>query len=316
MTQPPETLVVVPSGKVGHEVQCLGVAEALGASAEIARIKLRRPWSWLAPHGPPQPDQRPLVHTNADLVLASGRQAIPLARAIARRKGPRPLVVAIQAPRADVGAFDLVWANSHDRLTGPNVIQTVTSPNRLTEARLAEAAAALRARLPDLSDPWTGVLVGGASGSYRFGLDDARSLGEALAAFSRRHGASLLITPSRRTGAENVAAIAAALSDTPHWIWQGDGENPLLGIYGAAEAFVVTCDSVNMLGEAAFTGKPVLAWPMPGGRRKFDRFHAALVSHGAMHWFDGSLPKASYAPMDATREIATAIRQKLAAPTA
>lgn len=307
----PRTLIVAPAGKMGHEVQCVGVAERLGATPVIERVSLRPPWSWLAPHGPVAPHLRPLVATDADLVLASGRQAIPLARAIAARPAPRPFVAVLQAPRIDAAAFDLVWANTHDRIAGPNVIQSVTSPNRLTAEGLAAAAEALSARLPDLPRPWVGVLVGGTSGSYRLDPPDADALGEALACFAARHGVSLVITPSRRTGEANIAALSAALRTTPHFLWRGEGDNPLMGIYGCADAFVVTCDSVNMIGEAAFTGKPILAWPLPGGRAKFRRFHDAMVAHGAMRWFDGTLPGAAYAPLDATGRVAEAVRAGL-----
>jgi len=307
----PRTLIVVPAGKMGHEVQCLGVAERLGAMPVVERVTLRPPWSWLAPHGPAAPHLRSLVPTDADLVLASGRQAIPLARAIAGRPGPRPFVAVLQAPRIDAAAFDLVWANTHDRISGPNVLQSVTSPNRLTAAGLAAAARGLEARLTDLPKPWVGVLVGGTSGSYRLDEADAVALGAALADFAARHGVSLVVTPSRRTGAANVAALSAALAGTPHFLWRGEGDNPLMGIYGCADAFVVTCDSVNMIGEAAFTGKPILAWRLPGGRAKFHRFHDAMVAHGAMRWFDGTLPGADYAPLDATGLVAEAVRAGL-----
>lgn len=307
----PRTLVIVPAGKMGHEVQCLGVAERLGATPVIERVTLRPPWSWLAPHGPAAPHLRPLVSTDADLVLASGRQAIPLARAIAARPAPRPFVAVLQAPRIDAAAFDLVWANTHDRISGPNVLQSVTSPNRLTASGLAAAARSLEARLTDLPKPWVGVLVGGTSGSYRLDEPDAAALGVALADFAARHGVSLVITPSRRTGEANVDALSTALSGTPHFLWRGDGDNPLMGIYGCAHAFVVTCDSVNMIGEAAFTGKPILVWPLPGGRAKFRRFHDAMIAHGAMHWFDGTLPGAAYAPLDATGMVADAVRAGL-----
>ncbi|MEW5423383.1 mitochondrial fission ELM1 family protein [Amorphus sp. 3PC139-8] len=311
MSDAPSTLVIVPAGKMGHEVQCVGVAEALGATPDILRVTLRPPWSWLAPHGPAQPSLSHHIATDADLVLASGRQAIPLARAIARRQSPRPLVVAIQAPRTNPADFDLVWANTHDRLSGPNVITSVTSPNRLTKDGLAVAAAHLRARLPDLPTPWVGVLVGGTSQSYRFGPDEAAALGDALATFAARHDVSLVITPSRRTGEDNVDVLEARLAATPHWIWRGEGDNPLFGIYGGADAFVVTCDSVNMIGEASFTGKPILAWPLPGGRAKFGRFHEAMVAHGAMRWFDGTWPAASYPSFDTTAAVAAAIRERL-----
>jgi len=308
----PRTLVLAPAGKVGHEVQCVGVAERLGADPRIERVTLSPPWSWLAPRGPAAPHLRTLVETDADLVLASGRQAVPLARAIARRPSPRPFVTVLQAPRTDPAAFDLVWANTHDRLDGPHVLQSVTSPNRLTVDGLARAASALRARLPQLPAPWVGVLVGGTNGTYRLGEAEATALGEALAAFAARHGVSLVITPSRRTGETNLARLEAALAETPHFLWRGEGDNPLLGIYGCSQAFVVTCDSVNMIGEAAFTGKPILAWPLPGGRAKFRRFHEAMVAHGAMRWFDGSLPPADYTPLDTTGMVADAILARMA----
>ena len=52
----------------------------------------------------------------------------------------------------------------------------------------------------------------------------------------------------------------------------------IIAYMGLADAFIVTCDSVNMLGEAAFTGKPVYAYRLPGGTPKFLQFQEALVS--------------------------------------
>ena len=52
----------------------------------------------------------------------------------------------------------------------------------------------------------------------------------------------------------------------PHYLWDGEGENPYFGLLGLADFLVVTCDSVNMVSEAASTGKPVYVADLPGGR--------------------------------------------------
>ena len=41
---------IVTEGLTGTENQCLGVAEALGVSPQIKRIKLNQPWKALSPY--------------------------------------------------------------------------------------------------------------------------------------------------------------------------------------------------------------------------------------------------------------------------
>ena len=65
------------------------------------------------------------------------------------------------------------------------------------------------------------------------------------------------MTPSRRTGAEVEAELRKALADTPSYIWDGQGENPYLAVLALADSLITTADSVNMVSEACFTGKPV-----------------------------------------------------------
>ncbi|MCH9013640.1 MAG: mitochondrial fission ELM1 family protein, partial [Proteobacteria bacterium] len=46
---PCQTCWVLSDGKAGMEVQCLGLAEALGFAPAIKRIQVTRPWRWLTP---------------------------------------------------------------------------------------------------------------------------------------------------------------------------------------------------------------------------------------------------------------------------
>ena len=52
------------------------------------------------------------------------------------------------------------------------------------------------------------------------------------------------------------------------FLWDGTGENPYVPMLALADAVVVTADSVNMVGEAAATGAPILVFEPSGGHPK------------------------------------------------
>ena len=64
-----------------------------------------------------------------------------------------------------------------------------------------------------------------------------------------------------------------------------------------------------MVGEAAFTGKPVHVVELAGGSAKFRRFLDGMYAYGAARRFDGRLENWSYVPLNATRDIAAAIAE-------
>ena len=323
---------VVTNGMAGFEVQGRGVAEALGLEPEIKRIGPPPPWSWMAPWGPSAPDPA-ITPPWPDLVIASGRQAIPYARLIKRRSAKDPnggsFVAILQDPRISPEKFDFVWAPAHDQLKGPNVLSTLTSPNRLTPARLAAAAERIAPRIAALPHPRIAVLIGGANKVYEFTEPAMIRLATQLAALTGpqktdRPGASLMITTSRRTGAAQERALRQMLQGHPALIWspetgydsQSDpsnpaGDNPYFDFLGQAEAILVTCDSANMVGEAAATGKPVHIIELEGGSAKFHRFLDSMYAAGVARPFVGLLESWEYAPLNATQDIAHAIARAM-----
>jgi mitochondrial fission protein ELM1 len=319
---------IVTDGNPGGLNQCIGLAEALGLTPIVKQVALRAPWRQFSPYlrwGQAHAftkDSDALMPPWPDLLIASGRQSIAAAlhvREMGKREGHRVVTVFVQNPGIAPSHFDLVIAPEHDRVVGENVISTRGALHRITRERLEQGAAKLLPRVAHLPRPYIGVLIGGANASYSFGSEETRKLAGALTRAAREIGGSLLATASRRTGEENVALLRSALTGTPSFLWDGEGDNPYFGLLGLADHIVVTNDSVSMVSEAVATGKPVHVFALPARRgrshksRKFARFHAGMAEAGWTRPFHGVLQgyASSNAPQETLR-AAEAVRAVVA----
>jgi mitochondrial fission protein ELM1 len=310
-----DTCWVVTEGLIGMENQALGLAERVGVPIEVKRVSLRWPWRELAPRlvsspfGKAAPGSSPLAPPWPKLVIGCGRQSIPFVEEIKRVSGGRTLAVQCQHPRVDPKRFDLVVPPEHDGLKGPNVFPLLGSPNRITRAKLSEARDTYAQQFHKVRAPRLGVLIGGKSKAYTFDRGEADAIGRTLAHLSSAYG--LMVTASRRTGAENLKRIESFLQGTDAYFWNGQGDSPYLGILAWADVFLVTSDSVNMACEAAVTGKPIHIFFLPGGTPKFTRFHNLLQEKGIARAFQGRIEQWNYPPVDETGRAAKEIQRLL-----
>ncbi len=316
MKNAPRTWILT-DGKAGMESQCLGLAEALGVVPEVKRIAPRFPWSilppqlWIAPLSAPGPAGDTLNPPWPELLIATGRQTVAPAAAIKRLCGDRIVAVQIQNPRIDPASFDVVIAPQHDRLAGNNLVSTLGALHRITPEKLVTAAKTFAARYDALPRPLVAVLIGGRNSQFRMSAATADRLAALLAQAVREQGVGLAITPSRRTGEENLSRIRAQLAGLPADIWDGTGDNPYFAMLALADAVVVTGDSVNMVSEACAAGKPVHVFQLDGGSAKFDRFHAALRDRGITRPFTGLIESWQYDPPDDIALAVAAVRARL-----
>jgi mitochondrial fission protein ELM1 len=315
-------VLVLSSGKAGHEANCLGVAEALGAPYEMRVVAPRSLFAGLSPYGPLDPKDwpgrigSPLARPFPDIVIASGRMTVPYMRALKRTARGEVFTVFLQDPRASRGCMDLIWAPEHDGLAGGNVLSTLTSPHPFSAARLAEARATPDPRIAALAGPRAAIILGGPSGAHDFAPADVARLKAAAAAVAGA-GYSVMATPSRRTPPELVAAVREGLGDAPAFVWRGAGVNPYEQMLAHADAILVTGDSVNMVGEAAATGAPVYVFePSGGGGGKIARYIDALERIGAVRRFAGRFEHFAYEPIDSSLTIAREIARRFAASRA
>jgi mitochondrial fission protein ELM1 len=302
------------TGETGSRQQARGLASELSANHEERVVRVSR-MAALAPPGlfsltlsgvravegaiaPPWPD----------VVVSCGRRAGLAALAIRRRNPATMVLIHIQPPKAP-GGFDLVVVLPHDRLEGPNVLRVDTALHGLRPAALSAAAAAGDPRFADLPRPWTGVLVGGSTSHAPFSAEMAQRLADHLDALRGRSGGSLLITPSRRTPPDVLAALGARYSgDLTAFLWDGDGANPYRSILAGADRLVTTGDSISMISEALATTAEVWIFDTEGGKRH-DRFLRSLFENRLAAPLGGPPPAKRLVGLDATPIAAAAALQ-------
>lgn len=308
-------VLALSDGRAGNVAMAEGLARAIareaGWRAEAATVDPPpllvhlppRLWSML----PASLALRQAAVPEAGIVVGAGRRVAPLVAALERTGAARGVQVLDSG--IPPSRFAAVVAPEHDGLAGPGVIATTGSVNRITPALLDRAREAWHAVFAPLARPRIAVLIGGTT--KRRALDPARfaRMVDDLGALSRATGGSAIVTASRRTGAENVARLRAALPDA--WIWDGTGDNPYAGMLAWADAILVTDDSVNMASEAASTPAPVMLYPLLGESGKLARFHRSLIGKGAAMPFDGTLPTRAGAPLDETARAARAVLARL-----
>jgi mitochondrial fission protein ELM1 len=305
----------ITGGRRGNDVLVEGVAKALGAELRLIHTALRAPYKWLAPYrlaeGAAARD-RQIAAPFPDMVIASGRQAVPHTRYIKRASGGDVFTVFLQDPIIAPRHFDFVWAPTHDRCAG--AMSTHLSPHSMDADMLKNAAAAMQARLLPHSPTGKAVaaLIGGPNKVYPFGADEMQNLADGMGNIAAQ-GHFLMISMSRRSPDSYADRLRAALPADSYFLWDGTGDNPYHAMLGLAERIIVTADSVNMVGEACLPGVPVQVFALKGGSAKFNRFHRALTEADMTRPFIDRLEDWPTQSHNATAEIAAAIEAAYAA---
>lgn len=324
---------VVTEGHAGAESQGLALAGALGLDPEIKRVSVHHPWAWCPVSLWPAPlffaraGGAPLAPPWPDILITVGRRSaalgIAIGKASRRAGGPGTFTVQIHNPQVMPTGLDVVITPRHDlenlRRHGqdrPNVITTLGSLHPLDPRCLAAEAEKVRAKFEHLPRPLVTVLVGGPSRSFRIRMDagSMEALGAALRRLQARTRCSLAVLTSRRTGDTNAAALKRTLEGTEAYVWDGHGDNPYRGLLGLADGLVVTCDSVNMVSEAAATGKPLYVAMFEGRSGRIEAFHREMRTLGHARAFEGEVDFGwSPPPLLETPRIAAEIAARFAA---
>ena len=306
---------VITDGKAGDEAQCVGVAERLGLAPELRRVCPRAPFVWLMPWGgidprdAPASKDSPIAPPFPDIAIASGRRAAAYLRKVKLASGGKTFTVFLKDPKSGTRTADFIWVPEHDRLRGPNVLTTLTSPHKISPERLESARMQAPYGLAAFRSPRLALIIGGDSQHFKFSESDIARFSEQLRTLAGT-GVSLIATASRRTPARLSDAVRGIVLENGGFFWDGTGENPYLSLLALADALIVTADSVNMVGEAAMTGKPILLFTPSGRAPKITKFLSGLERMGALRPFAGVLEAYTYDPIDATPTIAIELARR------
>lgn len=252
--------------KAGDNTQVRALADALGWPCSVKHFRYRR-YELLSNRllgatlaGIDRTASSELAPPWPELVITAGRRNEPVARWIRRQAGGATRLVHIGRPWASLDSYDLIVTTPQYFLPDrQNILKNSLPLHGLTKDRLDEAASAWKADLAQLPRPYTAVLIGGDSGPFVYTREKGQRLGQLIDSMAVSCGGSLLITGSARTPAAVLDAAQQELT-VPHTLyrWSEDrAGNPYLGYLALADRLVVSGESMSMLAEAAFTGKPL-----------------------------------------------------------
>ncbi|MDR0662072.1 MAG: mitochondrial fission ELM1 family protein [Holosporales bacterium] len=315
--------ILVDAGKKGSENQAIGLAERLDWPFTLHRLDLpclssrkqRGAYVHKLEHSSPYPN----------IIISSGRRSQPIATTFKKRH-PEVFLIALLNPLMPLSLFDLVIAPQHDRLRGPNVLSLRGVWHRVTREKLQEGVR--QESFPQLRRPLLGVLLGGTSKHYNWTHTSAislmahcppflppqpprfRVLYETLLSFDKK-GWGVVILPSRRTPSWLVRDLQRQTADTSILIDKGTGPvNPYLSVLAAADALLVTADSMSMISEACATGKPVYIFPLAGASRKLSALQQSFCDAGYARPFQGVIDFWTPPPLE-EREIEEKIAERV-----
>ena len=263
-------------------------------SASAAEIK-----EWLKTTGFALETHADILSDKTDtLYIATGNSSSPFCLALSRLFNGRSAVI-VTPTALDTRLFDFAIVPLHDHpAPADNLITTLGAPNHIYYPELQAAAAEAFAPLQPFPKKVIALLLGGSDANYELTPGWVRSVLPSLREAAEKQGAALLVTTSRRTGAEADAAVESVLkgsSATRYLLLASRSpENPVPAMLGAATHVLVTEDSVSMASEAATAGFRVglirvdrkqspltkLRRHLGGGTAKFDALFAEMAARG------------------------------------
>ena len=317
----------ITDGSAGMSAQVLALGEALGLNVQMKRVRVKKRFVWLPNtffDGPTarlilpfmlEKDGDKLGAPYPEVVITCGRRAAIVALGLKAKigKGGNTRFIHIQDPQVRPFNFDLIVAMEHDRITAPNVIKSRYALHRITPAILESARVRFAPRFAEYPLPLTAVMLGGSTNKYTLTQTGMSVVINEINTLLESTEGSLLITPSRRTGAENIYILQHAFAGHPRvYVYDNKDENPYMGLLALADYLVVSNDSVNMMSEARATGKPLYILPLPGhADTKPARFAKLLQKEGSARLLGRDLESWNYEVRDDMAQLAIEIRERL-----
>lgn len=303
-----KALIIVDKKKVGTRKQAEALCYAMGASYDIREVVC----SW---KGFILPrflilkilNLQGVSHTHYNFIISAGRRSaiwgLRMKSFFSHSKA-----VHIMNPGFLLKLFfDYVITPSHDDVKGRNVLETLGAL-----VNVAPPSEEVIKAYENHISPYKKTLVlaiGGPTKAYFYTPEIIQNLIHHLDRVLSKAPMNLLITFSRRTDSVTKSSILQWASKIPDaFVWNDSGLNPYSFFLERGDFFVVTQDSISMICDISFTGRPVYVAKLQGKHRRFEKFFQEMTQSGRMRWFQGELESWKYKPLQEVYRIASAIK--------
>jgi mitochondrial fission protein ELM1 len=196
-----------------------------------------------------------------DLTISAGHRSVAVVQALRRRSKGRTRSIHVGFPRISPAHFDLVITTpQYPVADNPNLLRI---PYALTQMARRPAAGN-----EDLLDPLVRprrlLIVGGPTLFWRLEREELLNRLRAMLDDARSDGGSVMVTTSPRTPRLLHQDIAETLDKSSvSSVLASPGKPPRLSsLLAAADTIAVTADSVAMVSDAIWTGKPIALIPV------------------------------------------------------
>lgn len=298
-------ILLLTDGKPGHETQSrglcqyfrqLGSVEIETVSVQLKAKALARPLLAAAINRDWHDVARKLVSHfyrfslpagAFDLVVSAGGDTAFLNIVLAQQLGAKG--VFIGSPRR-IQPKKFGWLLTLESYGTDNNIVMPLAPVAIDPHVMEQAGQQLRQSLRIGEQRLLAVLIGGDGAGYTFANADWRALAHAINALAETRQARVLLTTSRRTGEQAETILQAELKANclADAVWYAREPRKIMSAFlGAADAIVVTADSMSMITEAIHARKPV--WVVePQSSRPDVRYRQALEKFADNGWLHQS----------------------------
>ena len=296
----PLRILVLLINKPGHRHQAEGVAHVLGRMREsrVARLEVKPRWFVPPPLRqlgvnslrvlPPAFWLKHLYGIDVarlerpEVIVGSGRPAIAVGLLLKRHFGLPYIYSGLGRGVPTTPEIDLMLVSVKSFADLPNAaltpVPSLVEPDRLPRPRDLT-------RLDDLRGATIGLLLGGDAHSHRFTAEDWDDVARLVVELRARHGVVWRVGNSRRTGdagSDRFVELERQGVIERFVDWRRSGSGTVGDIF-AADALIVTEDSVSMMSEAVAAQRRVIALrPRDFEPTLVDDIVGTLVDGGAM----------------------------------
>ncbi len=310
--KPRATCWILTPGLAAFRKQTAGIAQALDLCYEEKILKRPKPWCWLPKicscyvkiPAPPWPD----------LVISCGASMIPFALAIRKASAHATKLIHLLNPHLPHRYFDVIIAPEHDRVSGVNVINTFGAIHDLTDEKLKQACDEFKPIFSAYPGPYLSIFIGGSTKKYTLTTARIAEFADTLIALAQHYKGTVLISASRRTGVEHINYLQQRFNAIKNiYFYAFHGANPYNALLALADTIMVTEDSISMISETLFTGKPVYLLKLPAypQNKKHQRFIQAAIQRTYVRYFTGNLEHWSYPRLDEATRISRQLKELL-----